>query len=260
MANKLTSLQPLTHDPAVAPTINTSPESLGYSETSVSDSIDSSPTASRVKRLSSAVEKLGRSLSGKAPSTSPPSGAGHRRLFSINRKGKGKAEDGLSASTPSISRPRSPMGSQPRKSQDDSPFITPPSPTLPASRPSLSAFRGGGSMRAGTQTLIQALQALPWTADPDNDDEVLDQGLPHISDEDGSEDEGQTKKPLASSIHTIHRPVARSMRMSTSGRSRTRANLPKLSPSSDDEGPSDIPQSDEDVEDIPDFEEGLRGR
>ncbi|ESK98185.1 udp-glucose:sterol glycosyltransferase [Moniliophthora roreri MCA 2997] len=255
MANKLPSLQPLTHDPAVAPTIDTSPESLGYLETGVSNSADSSPTASRVKRFSSAVEKLGRSLSGKASPTSPPSGAGHRRLFSINRKGKGKAEDGLSASAPSISRPLSPMGSQPRKSQDDSPFITPPSPTLPASRPSLSAFRGGGSMRAGTQTLIQALQALPWTADPDNDDEVLDHGLPHISDEDGSEDEGQTKKPLASSIHTIHRPVARSMRMSASGRSRVRLNLPNLSPSSDDESPPDIPQSDEDVEDIPDFEE-----
>lgn len=27
-------------------------------------------------------------------------------------------------------------------------------------------------MRAGTQTLIQALQAMPWGEDPDNEDEL----------------------------------------------------------------------------------------
>jgi sterol 3beta-glucosyltransferase len=28
-------------------------------------------------------------------------------------------------------------------------------------------------MHAGTQTLIQALQAIPWTNDPDNDDDII---------------------------------------------------------------------------------------
>jgi hypothetical protein len=42
-------------------------------------------------------------------------------------------------------------------------------------------------MRAGTQTLIQALQALPWT-DPDNEDDVVPQTMSPIdsdSDEEG---------------------------------------------------------------------------
>ena len=28
-------------------------------------------------------------------------------------------------------------------------------------------------MRAGTQTLIQAIQAIPWADEPENDDEIL---------------------------------------------------------------------------------------
>ena len=32
-------------------------------------------------------------------------------------------------------------------------------------------------MRAGTQTLIQALQALPWAHDPDNDDDAINHDL-----------------------------------------------------------------------------------
>lgn len=44
-------------------------------------------------------------------------------------------------------------------------------------------------MRAGTQTLIQALQAIPWTDDPDNEDEPAeilhnDSGIPADSDSD----------------------------------------------------------------------------
>ncbi|KAG8968446.1 hypothetical protein FRC03_007388 [Tulasnella sp. 419] len=50
----------------------------------------------------------------------------------------------------------------------------PPSPQpSTVSRPSLAmlgaTFRGDGSMRAGTQTLIQALQAIPWEEDRDDD-------------------------------------------------------------------------------------------
>ncbi|KAI0067772.1 glycosyltransferase family 1 protein [Artomyces pyxidatus] len=65
-------------------------------------------------------------------------------------------------------------------------------------------------MRAGTQTLIQALQAIPWGDEQENDDELVNQELsPAESD---SEDEGKQGQPLASSIHTIHRPVARHRR------------------------------------------------
>jgi hypothetical protein len=38
-------------------------------------------------------------------------------------------------------------------------------------------------MRAGTQTLIQALQALPWTAETDNEDDVLYHALTPIDTE-----------------------------------------------------------------------------
>ncbi len=84
-------LQPILHNPGVAPALNTSPEALGFTDSPVvpRESKDSS-SSSRVKRLSSAMEKtvdkLGRSISGK--SSASPSAGGHRRLFSISRKGK----------------------------------------------------------------------------------------------------------------------------------------------------------------------------
>lgn len=62
-------------------------------------------------------------------------------------------------------------------------------------------------MHAGTQTLIQALQAIPWTDDPDHYEEPLNHGLGGAPDSDSDDEEH-----LASSIHTIHRPVARSRR------------------------------------------------
>lgn len=42
-------------------------------------------------------------------------------------------------------------------------------------------------MRAGTQTLIQALQAMPWAEDPDNEDELnndITPGEPESDDDD----------------------------------------------------------------------------
>lgn len=42
-------------------------------------------------------------------------------------------------------------------------------------------------MRAGTQTLIQALQAMPWVEDQDNDDELnhdVSTGEPESDDDD----------------------------------------------------------------------------
>ncbi|KAH7927370.1 glycosyltransferase family 1 protein [Leucogyrophana mollusca] len=63
-------------------------------------------------------------------------------------------------------------------------------------------------MRAGTQTLIQALQALPWTDDPDNED-ISNIHIPQV---DSDSDEDPSGNHMASSIHAIYRPVARSRR------------------------------------------------
>ncbi|KAK1232385.1 Sterol 3-beta-glucosyltransferase [Marasmius sp. AFHP31] len=241
-------LHPIMHDASAAPAVDTSPQSLGYSEPETTTENDPSPR--RTNRISNAVEKLGRSLSGKvAPRPESPTSPSHRRMFSLNRKGKGrvKGEEALSSSAPSAcftnSRSQSPMPQQ-RQASDDSPFITPPSPTLSSGRPSLNAFRGAGSMRAGTQTLIQVLQAIPWTEDPDQEEETL-------SDEDERwEASKPKKKALASSIHTIHRPVARSMRLGVS-EIRSRPDLPEV----DDEPPSEeISQSDDET---PDFEDEI---
>ncbi|KAG6891077.1 hypothetical protein C0995_014166 [Termitomyces sp. Mi166 len=247
--SNLTNLQSLFHISAVAPTIDTSPEALGLQQSSPKQ-VPSTP--SRVKRLSAAVEKsvdrLSRSITARSGPTSPPTPppAGRRRLFSLSRKGKPKDNSAdpegapfstnvlpdslslVSTLTPSVSRSTLPKsasastsGVTPREgfpffttpvpvkpatksgtSNDDSPFITPPSP--PPTRPPLSPFRGDGSMRAGTQTLIQALQALPWAEVDDEDIEG-----PDASSSDEEEGSGQP-----SSIHTIHRPLARSKKLS----------------------------------------------
>ncbi|KAF9066087.1 hypothetical protein BDP27DRAFT_1331186 [Rhodocollybia butyracea] len=191
-----------------------------------------------VKRLSTAVEMLSRSLSGRSLSPSP----GNKRIFSINRKGKGKSDS--TSSTPLPSRPTTPMASSPspKPSHDDSPFVTPPSPPLLPTRP----WHGDGSMRVGTQTLIQALQALPWASDQDHDDEHDPVPLSPVADEETSDEDSPH---MASSIHTIYRPVARSHRMSTTGRSRSR-----LSPVHTEDSSDEILQSD-DEPDADDFEE-----
>lgn len=79
-------------------------------------------------------------------------------------------------------------------------------------------------MRVGTQTLIQALQALPWSPETEDDDALHHDLNPSDSD---SDDEPVERAPhyilklpgyltntsalaLSSSIHTIYRPVARS--------------------------------------------------
>ncbi|KAG1829240.1 glycosyltransferase family 1 protein [Suillus subalutaceus] len=67
-------------------------------------------------------------------------------------------------------------------------------------------------MRAGTQTLIQALQAIPWADVSDQDDDLANAITPH-GDEDSDED---SRVPMASSIHAIYRPVARSRRAEAS--------------------------------------------
>lgn len=56
-------------------------------------------------------------------------------------------------------------------------------------------------MRAGTQTLIQALQAMPWSEDQDNDDDIVNHGA--LPSEPESDDED--KPGLQSSSRSIFR-------------------------------------------------------
>ena len=54
-------------------------------------------------------------------------------------------------------------------------------------------------MRVGTQTLIQALQALPWTKDLDNDDEILNQDqLTPSTDSESDEDDKTGRRKIIS--------------------------------------------------------------
>ncbi|KAG5648261.1 hypothetical protein DXG03_006219 [Asterophora parasitica] len=286
------NLQPLLLTPFAAPSLDTSPETLLVADSQASvQHKDAQVTPSRVKRLSAAVEKsvektvdkLSRSINGMGARTSPPTpppGSGHRRLFSLTRKGKhkdnpGEAENSFSPVsnlTSSASRSTSPRPAssstptatnrdefpffaspKPKKASlsttmpnDDSPFITPPSPPP---RPPLSPFRGDGSMRAGTQTLIQALQALPW-AEVENDEDIL---APDAASSD--EDESPREPRLASSIHTIHRPVARSRRLSYSIPAPKRDGASPYSSMPEED--SELLNSEEEPE-VEDFEEAPR--
>jgi sterol 3beta-glucosyltransferase len=56
-------------------------------------------------------------------------------------------------------------------------------------------------MRAGTQTLIQALQAIPWQEDPDNDDEGTHLGPSSAPESDSDEEDGLSEfKTMAYAI------------------------------------------------------------
>ncbi|EMD41640.1 glycosyltransferase family 1 protein [Gelatoporia subvermispora B] len=169
-----------------------------------------------------------------------------RRLLSLSNKAKGKEKahttdsavhegDTPAASTQTSTSLAPTLAAAYRRKQhtsttgeEDSPFITPGSPPLGPSRPDL--FRGFGSMRAGTQTLIQALQALPWIEDQDNDDDVVNHDITPTENE--SDEDDKHGNWLASSIHTIYRPLARSRRGDAQRRSRT-SNLSTLSDNED---------------------------
>lgn len=134
-------------------------------------------------------------------------------------------------------------------------------------------------MRAGTQTLIQALQAIPWEEDQDNEDDPLPNNLDPV-DSDSDEDErpgmftlhyalrgfpilnmyrpkGQA---MASSIHAIHRPVVMSRRHGsqlglyppiTAASTKFNPSLPNVSTSPDTgRSPSDEEEEEELEEDF----------
>ncbi|KZP00758.1 glycosyltransferase family 1 protein [Calocera viscosa TUFC12733] len=92
-----------------------------------------------------------------------------------------------------------------------SPRKTPSLDRMRPARPSINAFRGDGSLRAGTQTLIQALQAIPWADEDGNED-----GLPESVASDPEDTDAEANFTMTSSIHTIHRPVARMRRLTGS--------------------------------------------
>lgn len=185
---------------------------------------DEDSPQSRAKHPALRTKDVGKNIGSRAQSPSSPKSSGeHRRVFSLNRKVKAKELlDQTEAVVPSTSRMPKQVPSNgdidteaqlSEALQDDSPFIRPPSPSPPCNRPSLQAFRGTGSMRAGTQTLIQALQAIPWADVTNQDDDLTNVITPHGG-EDSDEDSGAV--PMASSIHAIYRPVARSRRAEAS--------------------------------------------
>ncbi|CAE6416534.1 unnamed protein product, partial [Rhizoctonia solani] len=238
-------------NPVHGTTIDTSPGELGLSQpqslSAMSESHDSSDDSDGGKGiLKRTVEKIGRSTSLSRSKRHPDADSRtHRRLFSLSRhKGKDKAADevtgilgghaagdGSSDADVSLQKSRTPTNS----STKSSPRVTRMAATTSDlrrnknqasdSRPSLSIMGLGkqdefgiGSMRMGTQALIQALQAMPW--DDDRDDEATeaaarrDRGKARREavSPDSSDEEEQAKADfvLASSIHTIHRPVAHS--------------------------------------------------
>ncbi|KAJ7071464.1 glycosyltransferase family 1 protein [Mycena amicta] len=92
-------------------------------------------------------------------------------------------------------------------------------------------------MRAGTQTLIQALQALPWT-DPDNEDDVMPQNISPVDLD--SDEEGKQGKTYAS---TPHKAPAEALCLNTRPSAR-RSRGPTSTPeSSGEQDPEDFEES-----------------
>ncbi|KAG9094230.1 Sterol 3-beta-glucosyltransferase, partial [Ceratobasidium sp. UAMH 11750] len=242
-------------NPIYGTTIDTSPEQLGLAQSHASSALndshdsgdDSGGGKSVVKR---AVEKLGRGTSLSRSKKHGDAGdvRGQRSLFSLGRhKGKDKAVEevtgilaGHAAGTGDVESdgsPQKPSQSPLNPSPRSSPRVSRMAATTSdirrgkgssasSSRPSMSVMGVGkldefgvGSMRMGTQALIQALQAMPWEDERDDDVPELaskrERGKGRhepVSADSSDEDDGPTKADfvLASSIHTIHRPVARS--------------------------------------------------
>ncbi|CAG7846562.1 Sterol 3-beta-glucosyltransferase; AltName: Full=Autophagy-related protein 26 [Serendipita indica DSM 11827] len=196
--------RPHLQNPIMGTTIDTSPKALGL-VLDARDEEDSPGVVDRIIRKSSQIKK-----------------SGHRKLNSISRKAKGPPAND--------EHPEERVDELEKTRRESKVSLDDAGSSYPPSRPSLN-FRGEGSLRMGTQTLIQALQAIPWAEAeggvPDKDD----------SDENDADKPGvwpstclhvvhaipvQTGKlilfvafTLSSSIHTIHRPVARFRRQST---------------------------------------------
>ncbi|RPD81684.1 hypothetical protein L226DRAFT_577428 [Lentinus tigrinus ALCF2SS1-7] len=244
--------------PGAIPTVAVLPPSL-HSSTSGETVSDSKGRV--VKRaMEKTADKLSRGkslLSQSQPALPLP---GHRRMFSLTRgKGKERQTDGeqhVSRSQVLASPPSSPPLSprrHPRVSgatgEDDSPFITPSSPSLGPARPESLIFRGFRSMHTGTQTIIQALQAVPWAEDQDNDDDYMNHDV--VAPAETESDEEEKVSRLTSSIHAIYRPIARFRKSDATASSYLAAkapNLPSLSDNEDTSRPEESPVSDGETE------------
>ncbi|TBU34937.1 UDP-Glycosyltransferase/glycogen phosphorylase [Dichomitus squalens] len=113
-------------------------------------------------------------------------------------------------------------------------------------------------MHAGTQTFIQALQAVPWAEDQDNDDEEMNHDATPVGTE--SDDEDRSVNRLTSSIHAIYRPLARSRKgeAPSSHRAARSPDLPSVSDNEEASRPDDVSPSDDDTEgDFESHEGGL---
>ncbi|KAH9853091.1 hypothetical protein C2E23DRAFT_885078 [Lenzites betulinus] len=247
------------------------PTSLGspasaIAHTPPANSPDSTPTptaASAAGLVNRTVEKTRATplLSQSQPALPQSS---HRRMFSLTR-GKGKDRQTHDGDHPAASQsqvlcspPRSPsrLPSLRRRKpaaggDDESPFITPGSPPLGPSQPETqnAIWRGFRSMHAGTQTFIQALQAVPWAEDQDNDDEFMNHDVAP-AEADSDEDDRPVNR-LTSSIHAIYRPLARFRRGELSSSAHPSAispTLPTLSDAEESVPSEEHPMSDEDIE------------
>ncbi|KAH9890995.1 hypothetical protein C8Q73DRAFT_105774 [Cubamyces lactineus] len=217
------------------------------------------PTATRGSVVQRALERARNTtlLSRSQPALPHP---GDRHMSSSG-KGKERQTHGDRAPTsqsqvlPSASKRR--HGTTPG-GEDDSPFITPSSPSLNPIRPGNFLNFGFQSLHAGTQTFIQALQAVPWAEDQDNDDEFLNHGA--ALEEVNSDDDDNRANRMTSSIHAIHRPLARSRReASNSARlSATGHTLPTVSDTDESVASDERLTSDEDTEG--DFEPSTPGQ
>ncbi|KAL7285750.1 hypothetical protein ACG7TL_000859 [Trametes sanguinea] len=241
------------------PATPASPPSAPASPMTESTQSAQTPTAPKGSILQRALERTRHTplLSQSQPALPQP---GHKRMFSLTR-GKGKErqaneEHHATLQSQVLPSPHRAPSKQRRRpiagGDDDSPFITPTSPSLHPSRSERALRFGFQSLHAGTQTFIQALQAVPWAEDQDNDDEFLNHDATPLEAE--SDDEDRHVNRLTSSIHAIYRPVARSRRGETSRSFHTSAEshpLPTVS-DTDESAASDehpmSPMSDEDTE------------
>lgn len=121
-------------------------------------------------------------------------------------------------------------------------------------------------MHAGTQTFIQALQAVPWAEDQENDEDQVDRdATPGESESDDDDRIGKrilcgsasflmlrpTVNRLTSSIHAIYRPLARFRKgkpAASSHRAARSPGLPSLSDNEETLRPEDSLPLDEDTE------------
>lgn len=256
MSDNIPQQSTISHHPEAAPTLDTSPEALEMPDAASQDDPQTSQSQSRVKKIADTIErtvektvdKLSKTRTQKSVPPTPTSST-PRRVFILTRKSRrhpsGDESNQSSSSSSSVVVAVSPKAMP----ADDSPFVAPPSPPL---RPSLTPFRGDGSMRAGTQTLIQALQALPWMMNDDEEGPASDAA----QSEPESDDERPSFKRLSSSIHAIYRPLARSRRLSTSKLAKdNRSSSPVLE---EDAASEDASISEDDLEH--DFEDTPRPR